>query len=116
MIDYEGNTRGRSSLGRTFDWQSKGRGFESPRLHKVNGSLQELPLRDLLIALLGPEGRRRLELRNLSNHQLFAMYEADLILRIRNKKNLKNILNLLNRFKDFLGSYPPSEQLAKGFL
>ena len=57
-----------------------------------------------------------MELRNLSNHQLFAMYEADLILRIRNKKNLKNILNLLNRFKDFLGSYPPSEQLAKGFL
>ncbi len=44
------------------------------------------------------------------------MYEADLILRIRNEKNLNNILNLLTRFKDFLGSYPPSAELAKGFL
>ena len=35
--------------------QSKGRAFESPRLHQFSGSLEELPLRDLLIALLGPE-------------------------------------------------------------
>ena len=70
----------------------------------------------MLIALLGPEGRRRLELRYLSNDKLFAMYEADLILRIMNAKNLKNILNFLTRFKDYLGSYPPSPELAKGFL
>jgi integrase len=111
--------RGRSSLGRTFDWQSKGRGFESPRLHfheKVSGSPEELSLRDLLVALLGPEGRRRLQMRNLPNDKLLEMYQADLILRIRNEKNLKNILNLLARFRDFLGSYPPSEELAKGFL
>jgi integrase len=122
--------RGRSSVGRTFDWQSKGRGFESPRLHfeakkgvdeshqlqKVSGSIEELPLRDLLVALLGPEGRRRMQLRYLPNDKLFAMYQVDLVLRIRNEKNLKNILNLLTRFKDFLGSYPPSEELAKGFL
>ena len=57
-----------------------------------------------------------MELRYLSNDKLFTMYEADLILRIRNEKNLKNILNLLTRFKDFLGSYPPSPELAKGFL
>ena len=110
---------GCSSVGRTFDWQSKGREFEPLQLHqleKVNGSLEDLPLRDLLIALLGPEGRRRLELRYLSNDKLFGMYEADLILRIRNEKNLKNILNLLNRFKDYLGDFPPSEQLCKGFL
>ena len=44
------------------------------------------------------------------------MYEADLILRIRNEKNLKNILHLLTNFKNFLGSYPPSAELAKGFL
>ena len=57
-----------------------------------------------------------MELRYLSNDKLFAMYEADLILRIRNEKNLKNILNLLNRFKDYLGEFPPSEQLCKAFL
>jgi integrase/recombinase XerD len=68
------------------------------------------------VALLGPEGRRRLELRYLANDKLFAMYEADLILRIRNEKNLNNIRQLLTRFKDFLGYYPPSEELAKGFL
>jgi integrase len=75
-----------------------------------------LPLRDLLVALIGPEGRRRLELRQLSNDKLFAMYQAELILRIRNKKNLKNIVNLLGRFKDYLGQYPPSEPSCKAFL
>ena len=45
--------RARSSVGRTFDWQSKGRGFESPRVHQVYGSKEELPLMDLLVALLG---------------------------------------------------------------
>ncbi|MFH1647046.1 MAG: tyrosine-type recombinase/integrase [Chloroflexota bacterium] len=68
------------------------------------------------MALLGPEGRRRVQLRNLPNDKLFAMYQVDLILRIRNDKNFQNILNLLTRFKDFLGSYPPSAELAKGFL
>lgn len=87
-----------------------------PRLHQVYGSPEELPLRDLLVALLGPEGRRRVQLRYLPNDKLFVMYQADLILRIRNEKNLKNIFNFLTRFKNFLGSYPPSEELAKGFL
>jgi len=98
------------------DWQSKGRGFESPRLQKFNASLDDLTLRDLWIILLGSEERPRLELTNLSNDRLFAIYETDLIFRIRNHENLKNILNLLNRFKDFLGEYLPSLELAQGFL
>ncbi len=57
-----------------------------------------------------------MELRHLSNDKLFAMYKTDLTLRIRNEKNLNSILQLLNRFKDYLGEYPPSEQLAKDFL
>ena len=57
-----------------------------------------------------------MELRYLSNDKLFGMYEADLILRIRNEKNLNNILNFLTRFKDYLGDFPPSKQLCKGFL
>jgi integrase/recombinase XerD len=44
------------------------------------------------------------------------LYQTDLILRIRNKKNLKNIVNLLARFKDYLGQYPPSETSCKAFL
>lgn len=27
--------RGRSSVGRALDWQSRGQGFESPRLHQI---------------------------------------------------------------------------------
>jgi hypothetical protein len=65
---------------------------------------------------LGLEGRRRMELRTLSNDKLFPLYGADLIIRIRNEKNLNNILQLLTRFKNFLGEYPPSAELAKGFL
>ena len=57
-----------------------------------------------------------MQMRNQPNDKLLTMYEADLVLRIRNEKNLKNILNFLKRFCDFLGSYPPSEELAKGFL
>jgi hypothetical protein len=97
-------------------FEAKNREFELPLLGKVNGSLEELPIRDLLVALIGPEGRRRLELRYLSNDKLFTMYQAELILRIRNERNLKNIINFLDRFKDYLGQYPPSEPLCKAFL
>jgi len=48
-----------------------------------------LPLRELLEALLGPEGRRRLELRHKSNDKLFGLYDAELVLRIRNERNLE---------------------------
>ena len=82
-----------------FTFQSKGRGFESPRVHHINGSSENLPLRDLLILLLGPEGRRRLELKDLTNDRLFPRYETELILRIKNPKNLKSIVSYLRRFK-----------------
>ena len=32
--------RGCSSIGRAFDWQSKGRGFESPQLHQISDTKQ----------------------------------------------------------------------------
>jgi hypothetical protein len=69
-----------------------------------------------LIALLGKEVRRKLELKYLSNDQLFPTYYADLALKITNEKNLKCIRQLLDRFKDYLGNFPPSEMLAKSFL
>jgi hypothetical protein len=108
--------RGRSSLGRTFDWQSKGRGFESPRLHfeakkgveesphiqKVSGSIEELPLRDLLVALLGTEGRRRMQLSmaeclvpdSVSRNMITTVYLASHELRDRLLNSIRELNNL----------------------
>ena len=57
-----------------------------------------------------------MELKDLTNDKLFARYETELILRIRNHKNLKNVVNLLLRFKNYIGDFPPSPDLAKSFL
>jgi integrase/recombinase XerD len=73
-------------------------------------------LRELLEALLGPEGRRRLQLRHLTNDDLFRLYDDDLVLRLRNAKNLSDTRKILARFREYLNGYPPSPELAKGFL
>ena len=57
-----------------------------------------------------------LKLKSLQNKELFELYASDLALRITNKKNLTCITALLLKFKDFLGDYPPSPELAKSFL
>jgi len=77
---------------------------------------EELLLRELLEAVLGPEGRRRLMLRNLDNVNLFKLYDSDLVLRLRNAKNLNDTRKMLTRLKEYLNSYPPSPELAKAFL
>jgi site-specific recombinase XerD len=87
-----------------------------PQLQNVYGSLEDLSLKDLIIGLLGPEGRRRLQLRQLPNDQVFSLYDSDLVLRIRNEKNLKSIRQFLAHFKAFLNDQPPSEARAKAFL
>jgi site-specific recombinase XerD len=75
-----------------------------------------LPVRELLAVLLGPEGRRRLVLRQKSNQELFDLYDNDLKLRVHSEPNLKGARQLLDKFKDYLHDYPPSPELAKGFL
>jgi integrase/recombinase XerD len=70
----------------------------------------------LLEAVLGPEGRRRLELRNKSNDELFTLYDADLLLRVRNARNLNNERQLLAKFQQYLNGERPSAELAKVFL
>ncbi|UCG55388.1 MAG: tyrosine-type recombinase/integrase [Dehalococcoidia bacterium] len=67
-------------------------------------------------ALLGTEGRRKLALRHKTNPELFTLYDSELILRIRNARNLDNDRRLLAKFHQYLNSYPPSAELAKGFL
>ena len=78
--------------------------------------LEELPLRELLITLLGEGGRRRLQLRRMTNDDLFELYDADLVLRVHNKRNLANFRALLAKFRAYLGGFPPTKELAKGFL
>jgi integrase len=75
-----------------------------------------LSIRKLLEALLGPEGRRKLALRDKTNPELFRLYEDDLVLRLHNAKNLQDTRTLLSRYREFLGQFPPSPELAKSFL
>ena len=61
-------------------------------------------------------GRKRMTLRQLPNDKLFSEYDNDLVLRIHNEKNLKWDRWLLAKFQDYIGNYPPTPELAKGFL
>jgi integrase len=65
---------------------------------------------------MGPEGKRKLRLRNLTNNQLIALYDNTLVLRLHNVKNLRDTRTILAHFKKYLGDCPPSAELAKGFL
>ncbi len=47
-------------------------------------------MRALLEALLGPEGRRKLSLREMTDDELFRLYDDDLVLRLHNAKNLRD--------------------------
>ncbi|MFH1662703.1 MAG: tyrosine-type recombinase/integrase [Chloroflexota bacterium] len=77
---------------------------------------EELPIRELLEVLLGPEGKRRLRLRQMKNEELLKLYDSDLILKLHNEKNLKDTRTILAKFKDYLGEFPPTPELAKSFL
>jgi hypothetical protein len=45
--------------------------------------------------LLGPEGRRRLRLRHMTNDELFRHYDSELLLRLRNAKDLSDHRRML---------------------
>ena len=77
---------------------------------------EELPLRELLETLLGPEGRRRLRLRHMTNEELFKLYNSELLLRLHNAKDLSDHRRILNKFKKYVGAFPITVELAKGFL
>ena len=50
---------------------------------------ENLPLREILSLLLGPEGRRMLSLRTKSNDELFRLWRAELAFRYRSDRSLK---------------------------
>jgi hypothetical protein len=55
-------------------------------------------------------------LKQMGNDELFQLYNTDLILRLRNAKNLSDTRKIIAKFKDHLGGYPPSAELAKSFI
>jgi integrase/recombinase XerD len=67
-------------------------------------------------AVLGPQERRRLELRQMGNDELFELYDNEIVLRLHNPKNLSDTRKRLAEFKEYLGGRPPSPELAKAFL
>ena len=52
----------------------------------------------------------------MTNDELFKLYDSDIVLRLHNSKNLSDTRKTLARFKEHLGQYPPSPELAKSFL
>ena len=77
---------------------------------------EELGLRELLEALLGPEGRRKLSLMTKTNQELFTLYDSELVLKVHNARTLASDRSLLSKFHEFISDYPASPQLAKSFL
>jgi len=91
-------------------------GSNPPISTKASVLSEELGLRELLEELLGPEGRRRLALKNKTNEELFTLYDAELILKGRSAKNLEMERQILTKFHSYLNDSKPSPELAKGFL
>jgi len=57
-----------------------------------------------------------LALKHKTNDELFTLYNAELILKVHNTRNLEMERRLLAKFHSYLNNYPPSPELAKGFL
>ena len=77
---------------------------------------EHLPLRDILLILLGSRGRRHLELRQKPNKELFHLYDGELALHHRTEKGIKEAKRVLNHFHEHIGEFPPTQELAKHFL
>lgn len=56
-------------------------------------------------------------MRHKTNEELFQLYDSDLVLRLHNHKDLSDTRKMVARFLlEYLNGYPPSPELAKGFL
>jgi integrase len=66
--------------------------------------------------LLGKEGKRMLSLRTKCNEDLFTLWRGELAFRYRSQHSLEEAYRILGAFQHFLGGYPPSAELAKGYL
>jgi hypothetical protein len=72
---------------------------------------------EVLEMLLRQEGKRRLRLRHMTNEELIQHYDADLLLRLYNKKDLSDARKMIARYLvSYLNGLPPSVETAKSFI
>ena len=64
---------------------------------------------------MGSEGKRKIRLHRKTNTELFQLYEAQLILRHRSKEALEEAKRVLSHFREYLGEFPPSPEIAVSF-
>jgi len=83
---------------------------------KNDSSLNNLPLRELLIMLLDECAQRKLRLSNLQNTELFKLWDNEMILRYRTPNTLHESRRFFGHFYKYLGEFPPSVELGKSFL
>ena len=73
----------------------------SPQWPTTSRVLEQLPIRDLLMMLLGEEGRRKLDNRTKTNQQLFPDY-YDLVSATLSDKYSYESKRLLEKFRAFI--------------
>ena len=65
---------------------------------------------------MGSDGKRKIRLHRKTNAELFATYEDQLALRHLSPDAREEAKRVLGHFKNFLGEFPPSPELATSFL
>jgi hypothetical protein len=70
---------------------------------------------ELVLSIVGEEGRRRVENRGKSNDELFTGY-LNKVKASLSTSYARGIESLLDKFKEFLKSRPPDVDLATAFL
>jgi integrase len=70
----------------------------------------------MLEMVLGTDGKRKLRLRRKTNDELFSLYDSQLILQYRSQDALAEARRVLGHFKDDLGQFPPTPELATAYL
>ena len=65
---------------------------------------------------MGADDKRKMRLHRKTNAELFLLYESQLVLRHRNRDALEEAKRVLGHFREYLGEFPPSPELATAFL
>ncbi len=52
----------------------------------------------------------------MTNDELFRQYDSELMLRLHNTRDLGDHRRMLHKFKEYVGAFPPTAELAKRFL
>ena len=65
---------------------------------------------------MGSDGKRKMRLRRKTNNEIFLLYNDQLALRHQSKDAREEAKRVLGHFKEFLGEFPPSPEIATSFL